>query len=230
MAANATAVTNPSLPGLTQEFQGIPGAGTLSGQNPNLLGTGGTGGFLGALFGQVPGVANPIASAAYAVSGNRGNLSNIANLTYGLDTIGNSAAPLGLEENLPDYSGMLGSATGNVSSELQGQLPQSVVNQITQEAAERGVATGQGPNSPNTNASLLQDLGLNSLNLEQTGQSNLSSLIGETPQGPQFNPATELVTPEQEQAANQAVQEALAAPDPGLSGGVSTLASLAGSL
>jgi hypothetical protein len=226
MATNATAYNNPALPGATTQMGGIPGAASPSGLNPNLLGTGGTGGILGSLFGEVPGVSNPLASAQDAISGNRGNLQDLANLTYGTDTISNAAAATGLESNLPNYENMLGSAVQNTSSDLAGQLPQDVINQITQEGAERGIATGQGGNSPNANASMLQDLGLTSLDLQNTGMSNLSTLIGETPQGAQFNPASMFVTPEQEQSANQATQNAMAAPDPAASGIFSSIMSL----
>lgn len=180
---------------------------------------------LGSLYGQTPGVANPIASAATATRGNIGNLPGIANLTQGADIISNAAAPSGLEANLPGYEGMLGTATQNTASELAGQIPQDVVNQLSQEAAERGVATGQASGSPNENAALMKALGLTSLGQEQTGQSNLNTLINETPQGAQFDPASMFVTPNVEQAANQGVQNAMAAPDPGASGLFSSIMS-----
>lgn len=203
----------------------LPGA---IGGNPqqNLLGTGGTGGVLGELYGQVPGVADPTASAGAATVGNRQNLQDIANLSYGADTISAAGAALPFSMNLPDYSGMLQSASGNTSAELSGEVPQDVVNLLQQQGAERGAATGQGPNSPNTNAAYLQALGLTSIGQQQTGQSNLSSLIGETPTGASFSPATMFVTPEQEQSAMQAVQNAEAAPDPAASGLFSSIMSL----
>ena len=215
---------NQNLPGVNTSSNGLPGANGGGNQDPNLLGTGGTGGFLGSLFGQVPGVANPIVSASQAVGGNRGNLTNIANLTYGADTIGAAGAKIPFENNLPGYDNLVSTASGNTQSELNGQLPQDVINQITQQAAERGVATGQGVNSDNTNAEMLRSLGLTSLNLQQTGQSDLSRLIGETPTGPQYNPANDFVSPDQEQAALQGVQNAMAAPNPSISGLMAAIA------
>jgi hypothetical protein len=121
---------------------------------------------------------------------------------------------------------MLNQASTNTQQELSGQLPQDVVNQITQQAAERGVSGGQAAGSPNENSAMMKALGLTSLGQEQTGQSNLNTLINETPQGAQFDPASMFVTPNQEQSAQQGVQNAMAAPDPGASGLFSSIMSL----
>jgi hypothetical protein len=100
-----------------------------------------------------------------------------------------------------------------------------VQNLLAEQSAERGVSTGEAPGSPNTNAAYLQALGLTSLGQEQQGQTNLSQLIGETPTGASYNPASSFVTPAQQQDAAQAVQTAQAAPDPALSGLISALTS-----
>jgi hypothetical protein len=207
-------------------------------QSLNLIGKTDTGasGFFGGLmtgfglngnpYGSVPGVANPLSSANTAVVGNQNNLGNIANLTQGADTISAAGAALPFDMNLPGYQQNLGQAATNTGQELQGQVPQDVQNLLAQQAAERGAGTGQGAGSPNTNADYLQSLGLTSLGQEQTGMGNLSSLIGETPTGAAFNPASMFVTPTAEQGANQAVQNALAAPNPSDAGGLATIASL----
>jgi hypothetical protein len=186
----------------------------------------GTGGVLGELYGQVPGVANPISSAAQSVSGNRQNLGNIANLTMGADSISASGAALPFDMNLPDYQGMLQTATGNTQQELSGQVPQDVQNLLAQQSAERGVATGEAPGSPNTNAAYLQALGLTSLGQQQTGMSNFDTLFGMTPTGAAYNPAASFVTPAQQQDAAQAAQTAQAAPNPTASGLFSSIMSM----
>jgi len=96
---------------------------------------------------------------------------------------------------LPGYAGDIAGEGANISSEIAGQLPESVLQQIQQQGAERGVSTGS-PGSPNSNASYLQALGLNSLNLTNTGQQNLSAATAALPgaaisQNPGFyvNPA-----------------------------------------
>ena len=142
MPANNSVGTGTVLPGT------IPGA-TGGGSNPTLTSESGTGGFLGSLYGQVPGVANPISSAAQATSGNRSNLTNIANLTQGADTISANGAALPFEINLPGYNSMFDTASANTGQELQGQVPQDVQALLQEQSAERGVSTGQGAGSPN---------------------------------------------------------------------------------
>ena len=176
--------------------------------------------------GQIPGVSNPLSSAGQATTGNRKNLNNIANLTAGADTISAEGAALPFEMNLPGYNSMLDTASANTQQDLSGQVPQDVQNQLQEQSAERGVATGQAPGSPNTNAAYLQALGLTSLGQEQTGMNNLSQLIGETPTGTAFNPASQFVSPQDMQSANQAVQTAQAAPDPGVAGLLSSIMSM----
>lgn len=88
------------------------------------------------------------------------------------------AAQNSVYNQLPQYGASLGNVGANIQSETAGQLPQDVVNQITQTAAERGISTGM-PGSGSANASLEQALGLNSLALTETGQKNLEGI---TPQ------------------------------------------------
>lgn len=59
--------------------------------------------------------------------------------------------------------------TGLVESQLRGQLPTDVINQIAQRAAERGVATGS-PGGPGANAAYLAAIGRSSLDLVGQGQ------------------------------------------------------------
>lgn len=56
-----------------------------------------------------------------------------------------------------------------VESQLQGQLPPDVINEIAQRAAERGVATGS-PGGPGANAAYLAAIGRSSLDLVGQGQ------------------------------------------------------------
>ena len=95
-------------------------------------------------------------------------------------------------KNLPNYANMVGSRTENISQQLRGQLPQDVINQIGQQAAERGISGGS-PGSPNANAAYLRALGLNSLQMQQQGNQNLSTAIGDTPVAPLFSPGSMIV-------------------------------------
>ena len=93
-----------------------------------------------------------------------------------------TAVPIAMQQQqavynqLPNYSGSLANVGANINSETAGQLPQDVVNQLTQQAAERGIATGTA-GSANMNANLMQALGLNSLALTQQGQQNLEGIL-----------------------------------------------------
>lgn len=180
---------------------------------------------LTSLYGSKPAVSSPITTANQAIRGNAQNLPANQALTLGSDALTAEGSELPFQMNLPNYQGMLQSATGNVSAELNGQVPQDVQNLIAQSAAERGIQTGQGPNSPNTNAAYLQALGLTSEQQTQTGQAGLTSLIGETPTGAAINPAQMFVTPEDQQSAQQYANTIAAAPDPQAAGLLNTFES-----
>lgn len=98
---------------------------------------------------------------------------------------------------LPNYAGDIKGVGANVASEIGGQLPASVIQQLQQQGAERGISTGS-PGSPNANASYMQALGLNSLQLTNTGQQNLNTQTAALPgaaisQNPNFYVSPSLV-------------------------------------
>lgn len=92
--------------------------------------------------------------------------------------------------NLPGYANMVGQRSENTQQMLEGQLPQDVIGQITQGAAERGISGGGGPQSPNSNAAFLRALGLSSLDMMGQGSQQLSQSIADTPTPELFNPAS----------------------------------------
>jgi hypothetical protein len=185
---------------------------------------------LSSLYGTKYGVPDPTATAGQAASGNVGNLGVIGQETMGADTISAQGAALPYQMNLPNYEGMLQTATGNASQDLSGQVPQDVQNLLSQQAAERGVTTGQGVGSPDSSAAYLQSLGLTSLGMEQQGQQDFNQLFADTPTGSQFNPGSGFVTPSQEQAAQLASNEEAAAPDPQMAGLMNTFGSVIGGM
>jgi hypothetical protein len=116
--------------------------------------------------------------------------------------------------NLPGYANMVGKRSENTQSMLQGNLPQDVQNQIAQRAAERGVGGGQ-VGSPNSNSALLQALGLNSFQMQQTGSEQLSKSIADTPIPELWNPAglfEKTLLGQQEQQAAQTGQASMNRP------------------
>jgi hypothetical protein len=189
-------------------------SGPVSGYNP--------------VYGGVPSVPNPTATQGAAIGGNMGNLGGIGQLSQGLGGINAGLGSQPYQQNLPNYQALLGQASGNALSNLQGNLPADVVRNIQQAGAERGVSTGS-PSSPNANAAYLRALGLTSLGLQQTGQQQFGQLVGLTPTGPQFNPASLLVSPEQYQQAQAAQNIYGSAPIPG-SAAAAAMSALQGGL
>lgn len=173
---------------------------------PNLAG-------LIAAFGTKPNIPDPSATQGQAIQGDISNLGSLYGLAGSVNQFQNSQAPLGLQQNLPGYQDLLGKASSNAQSLLSGQVPQDVINQLTQSAAERGIAMGS-PGSPNANSALLSALGQTSLGLEQQGLQNFQTLEGMTPQAAPMDLSRFMVTPQQQQdvATQQAISRA--APDP----------------
>ena len=104
---------------------------------------------------------------------------------------------------LPGYGTSMSNVGSNIASETAGQLPQDVVNQITQTAAERGITTGMA-GSGSSNANLEQALGLNSLALTNTGQKNLEGILPTLPGNTVANSPSMYATPSLYEGANVA--------------------------
>lgn len=155
-------------------------------------------------YGGAPDIPAPIASAWQALGGD-------VSMLPGLFSLGNAYNLFNYDQRLGQASGTPGFA--NVLSNLGGQLPQDVINQIAQQSAERGITSGS-PTSPNANAAYLRSLGLNSLDLQKLGQEQYGSLLSRFPQAAPFDIASFLTTPEQQQAANAAANVSAAAPNP----------------
>ena len=166
-------------------------------------------------YGGIPSVPNPGATAGGAIGGNLGNLGGIYNLANSLNSFNTSQVHNNLATNLPGYDNMVAASSGNIQSELGGNIPHDVINQIMQRAAERGIMTGT-TGSENNNAAYLRALGLTSLDMMNLGEKNLTTAIGRTPQAPIFNTNSMLVTPEMMQEAQMAANTFGAAPNPAM--------------
>ncbi len=167
-----------------------------------------------AAYGGIPSVPNPSATQGAAVGGNIGNLGGLYSLAGQTNTFNQQQAAGGLRANLPGYASTLSQLATNAGQQAQGQVPQDVVNQEAQFAAERGIRGGYGANSPNGNAALLAALGRTSIQQQQLGQQNFGNLVAQTPQAPIFDPSKFFVTPEQQQAAQTASNVYGSAPIP----------------
>lgn len=171
---------------------------------------------------------SPQTSQDSSIAGNLSNVASIASLASGIGGASGAGGAANLQQALPGGQAGLES-TLNLGEGLEaGQIPQSTINLLQQQAAERGVATGS-PNSPNSNAAYLQALGLTANQLQQQGVADVASAVGQAPTGPQFNPQSQLLTPGEEitadrenaalRAAPAAAASNLAAEEAGLAGG-----------
>lgn len=107
---------------------------------------------------------------------------------------------------IPGALGLENRSSINIENALQGKLPADVITQIAQRAAERGVSSGN-PYGANSNADYLRAIGLNSLQLQNTGQDWLTAALARNPSAPIYDPGRLVVTPLQQaefalQAAN----------------------------
>lgn len=167
----------------------------------------------GNAYGSVPEAVSPQASQNTAIGGNLANINQLYQLATGIGGASGAGAMAGLNAALPGAGSGLESALGVAKTDLTGQVPQDVINLLQQQGAERGIATGTG-GSGDSNAAYMQALGLTSLGQQQTGIQDLSSVIGATPQGPAFNPASMLVTPGEQLGQANYNATLASAPDP----------------
>lgn len=122
-------------------------------------------------------------------------------------------------QNLPGYAGMVGQRSQNALSMLKGQIPDDVISQISQGAAERGIMGGT-PQSPNANAAYLRSLGLTSLDMQNQGSELLSKSIADTPVPQLWNPMSlyvpQTLAADEAKYAQQGITagKAAAKPDP----------------
>lgn len=198
------APTVPTIPGLT-----TAAGGSTSGGLPSLPPTS-AGPSTGLSNYDVPGLS-PVASTLNTSGGTVGsstgsatgvggyspgaapNLGSLTQMINQLNLQGQQAANAG---RIPGEQGLETQSSGMIGQELAGQLPQDVITQLQQQAAERGIATGS-PGSDNSNAAYLRALGLTSLQEQQQGQQNLTAAEARNPAARVFDPTSQLLTPAQ---------------------------------
>lgn len=157
-------------------------------------------------YGGIPGVPDPGASATSALGGDIGNLGRIYGLAGGLDTFNANNAASNLTANVP-----------GLAERSRGQLPQDVINQIMQQAAERGISTGTS-GSPNANGAYLRALGLTSLGVSTEAGREIGQAVG---RAPILDTSRLVVTPEEQQNAQLMANIYRSAPIPSNAAGAS---------
>ena len=174
--------------------------------------------FYNPAYGGVPSVPNPTATAGQAAGGNAGNLGTIEGLGAGANTFQQGQLLGQYNFAVPNYSALTQSASTLTGQELGGNVPQDVISQLLQGAAERGI-TGGMPASANSNAAYLRALGLTSLGEQQQGMGNLHQLTADAPIAAPFDISRMFVSPEQQQEAQYASNTMASAPNPAAAAG-----------
>jgi hypothetical protein len=118
------------------------------------------------------------------------------------------------EQQIPGVSAATTAETGNINSELAGQLSPGTTENLEDSAAARGLSLGQGGNTGLVDETLLKTLGLTQEELQQAGSTNLNSFLstsGQQQQNPQLmaeiasSNATNAAAPNPTLAAEEAI-------------------------
>ncbi len=154
---------------------------------------------------------NAGAEAGKAIAGNIANLPAAEQLAGATNAFNQSELLKQIRSVIPNFDQLTGQIGKNTASQLQGQLPQDVIDQIYRHSGAVGVANGTGGSQFASNLTP-RDLGLNSLQLMQQGFSNANSWLANVRQNataPLFNPANMFISPAEQiqvTAANNAGQ------------------------
>ena len=135
---------------------------------------------------------------ANATSANTANLPGIENLVGSANQFSAAQMTSLLNSVMPGWSGAATQAGKNITSELQGQIPTDVAQQIQSSTAAQALTGGFGGSGLMGNT-LAKNLGLTSLQLMNQGQSSLeswSSLINSMYAPGQMNAASMFVDPQ----------------------------------
>jgi hypothetical protein len=111
---------------------------------------------------------------------------------------------------VPGYEDMAGQSAQNIGAQLRGEVPEDVLYQIGQGAAERGISRGGGF----SNADYLRSLGLTSLGLMGEGEKGLTGALQRAESIPMFDISKYMLSPQDAYNAQFQSNVIGAAPDP----------------
>lgn len=219
-STNPFIANNPYLQGLYGPATGGPG-GPRTGppQVPGqITGAPGYGGSLAA--GSIPRVPRLGKSMQQAISQNVNNLPAITGLAGNINQFNLGQVTRQFEQGLPGYQERIGQESANIGAALRGELPPDVRNQILRNAAEFGISTGTGASRGDdlartlSGSMALYNVGRTSLEEQQRGSNLLSQALSRIPRTAIFDPASQFITPAQQQAANLQANIFASLPDP----------------
>jgi hypothetical protein len=196
-------------------------------------GTGSSGTLTGSAYGYTdayggkPDTSSPSSTAASAISGTTSNLSSLYGLASSVNQFNTQQALQSEEATTPGYAGNMSKWASDISSLLSGQVSSDTKYQLQEAAAERGVSTGTS-GSQASNSSYLRALGLTSLGLEQTGASQLASMLGSSVKTSNMDLSPYMTTASDQQNAQQYANTVASTASPAASAAASTAAAKSG--
>ncbi len=140
---------------------------------------------------------NPGAEAGKAIEANLSNLPQAQALAAAVNSGNNAQLLASLRAVIPNFDEITSQASSNIASQLKGEIPQDVANQIYRHSGSVGVANGTGGSEFGRNLTT-RDLGLNSLSLMQQGFSNANQWLSTAKNNltaPLFSPSSMFISP-----------------------------------
>lgn len=159
--------------------------------------------------GGVPTVPSPLETQAEVVKGQMPSMPDIK-------ALGRSVSKFPWTEytgRVPGYTDMASQSAVNIAAALRGEVPQDVLYQLGQSAAERGITQGV-PGSQITGAEYLKALGLTSLGQQKYGEEALTGALKRAESVPVFDISRFLVSPQEQQQWQYLANQLSAAPIP----------------
>lgn len=130
-----------------------------------------------------------------AIAGNAAALPGAEALASNVNTFNQSQLDNQLNQLFGgQYGSIKNTITGNIQSELSGQLPQDVQDAVLRNSAVKSLYGGFGSSGMAANLSA-RDLGLTSLQLTQTGLNSAESWMGSAAKAPLFDVSQMFISP-----------------------------------
>jgi hypothetical protein len=130
-----------------------------------------------------------------ATAENLEGVGNLGSLSALINQINLNAQQAANAARIPNAPALQAQSSADILSGLRGELPQDVSDQLARQAAERGIASGIAPGSPNIGAEFLGAVGMNSYQLMNNAQAQLNAAYAANPAAPLYDPTGQLVTP-----------------------------------
>lgn len=135
-----------------------------------------------------------------AAQSNLGALNDIKQLARESDSFSQEQLLSRFRELVPDFDKLLKNVSSNIDSQVRGELPDSVSEAVSRDAASRAFEGGYS-GSPRAAALRTRDLGLTSLDMTQRGMDNATRWLQTaraTLSAPQFDVTSMFISPEQQ--------------------------------